>query len=105
VPKSFTISPNILRDILTARYRTHAGISVLYSDLETIQYAFTLRIAPHHDMNHIQCRQALIHHLMTGACADCISDVNSSSKLNCSTCRAVAQDFDSATSMCAVVLV
>jgi hypothetical protein len=55
-------------------------------------------------MNLIQCRQALIHHLMTGACADCISDVNSSLTLDRSTCRAVAQDFDSAASMSAAVL-
>ncbi|KAJ7857944.1 hypothetical protein B0H14DRAFT_2578114 [Mycena olivaceomarginata] len=43
--------------------------------------------------------QALIHHLGTGACADHIADVDSSSRLDQSTCRAVAQDFDSAASI------
>lgn len=104
MPKNFTTSLNILRDIFTACYHTHACISALYSDLETIQHALTLHIAPHHDMNLIQCRQVLIHHLVTGACADHISDVNSCSRLNHSTCRAVAQDFDSAASMSAAVL-
>jgi hypothetical protein len=55
-------------------------------------------------MNLIQCRQALNHHLVTGACADHISDVNSCWRLNRSTCHAVAQDFDSAASMSAAVL-
>jgi hypothetical protein len=51
------------RAFLTAR------ISMLYSDLETIQHSLTLHTLPHHDMDLIQCRQ----HLVTGAGADHIS--------------------------------
>ena len=99
-----TTSQNILRDILTARYRTRSRISVLYSDLKTIQHALTLHTIPHHDMDLVQCRQALIHHLVTGACADHNSDVNLVSRLDRSTCRAVAQNFDSAAAMSAAAL-
>ncbi|KAF7378322.1 ATP-dependent DNA helicase [Mycena sanguinolenta] len=64
-----TTSQNILRDILTARYRTRSRISVLYCDLKTTQHALTLHTIPHHDMDLAQCRQALIHHLITGSIA------------------------------------
>ena len=59
--KPLDASLNILRDIFVAHYRTHARISVLYSDLETIKHALSLHTIPHHDINLIQCRQALIH--------------------------------------------
>ncbi|KAF7349901.1 hypothetical protein MVEN_01290800 [Mycena venus] len=89
LPKPSTTSLNVLRDILTVHYRTHAHISVLHSELDTIQPTLTLHSVPHHDMNLIQCRQALIHRLVTGACADHISDVvDSFSRLGRSTCRA-----------------
>jgi hypothetical protein len=52
MPKPFTTLLNILCDIFTARYRTHARISVLYSDLETISHALTLHTVPHHDESH-----------------------------------------------------
>ncbi|KAJ7218157.1 hypothetical protein GGX14DRAFT_440100 [Mycena pura] len=44
-------------------------------------------------------RYSLIHHLVTGACADHMADVDSTSKLDRSTCCSIAQDFDSAASI------
>jgi hypothetical protein len=77
---------------------------VIHTDLETIQCALVLHTLPHHNMNLVQCREALIHHLVTGACADHCADVDSTSKLDRSTCSVIAKDFDSAASMSAAVL-
>lgn len=55
-------------------------------------------------MNLIQCRQALIHHLVSGACVEHKSDVHPHSKLDRSTCAVIAEEFDSAASMTTAVL-
>jgi hypothetical protein len=103
VSKIPSTSLNILRDIFTAHHYTRSRISAFHSDLDTIQHALTLHTVPHHNMNLVQCRQALIHHLITGACVDHSSDITPSSRLDRSTCRAVAQDFETAASMSAAV--
>ncbi|KAJ7258656.1 hypothetical protein C8J57DRAFT_1644624 [Mycena rebaudengoi] len=104
VSKPSTPSFNILRDIFTAHHCTHSRISVFYSDLKAIQRALALHTVPHQNMSLVQCRQALIHHLITGACVDHMVDIDSTTKLDRSTCCAVAKDFDLAASMSAVIL-
>ncbi|KAJ6592649.1 hypothetical protein B0H19DRAFT_1245492 [Mycena capillaripes] len=103
-PTCPTSSLNILRDIFTAHYRTHSRISVFHLNLPTIKTALALQTVPHHDMSLSQCRQALIHHLVSGACVEHKSDVHLHSKLDRSTCAVIAEEFESPTSMTAAIL-
>jgi len=79
--KTATTSFNILRDIFTAHHCTHSRISVFHSDLETIKSVLTSHTVPHENLSLVQCRQALIHHLITGACVEHTSDVVPTSRL------------------------
>jgi hypothetical protein len=97
-------SRNILGDIFTAHYRTHSRISVFHSDLPTIKIALALHTIPHSDMNLLQCRRALIHHLVLGACVQHKSNVHPNPRIDRSTCAAIAEEFESASSMTAAVL-
>ncbi|KAJ7204982.1 hypothetical protein GGX14DRAFT_397918 [Mycena pura] len=103
-PAPPTSSLNILRDIFIAHYRTHSRISVFHSDLPAIKNALALHAVPHNNMNLIQCRHALIHHLVSGACVEHKSDVLPHSKLDRSTCAVIAEEFDSAASMAIAAL-
>jgi hypothetical protein len=53
----------------------------------------------HHDMSLIQCRQALIHHIIIGTCFENpsnLSDAASCSRQELSTCRAISRGYSSA---------
>ncbi|KAK6966271.1 hypothetical protein R3P38DRAFT_2591288, partial [Favolaschia claudopus] len=63
------LSPsNIIRDVFLGNHSTRSRTSVFHSDLAVIQHSLILHGIPHQDMTLIQCRRALIHHIITGAC-------------------------------------
>ena len=59
---------NIIHDIFLGHHSIRSRISVFYADLTVIQYALALHGIPHQNMSIVQCRHALIHHILTGAC-------------------------------------
>ena len=58
---------NIIRDIFLGHHTTRSRTSVFHADLPAIQHALALHGIHHHDMPLIDCRHALIHHIITGA--------------------------------------
>ncbi|KAJ6543192.1 hypothetical protein DFH09DRAFT_1088894 [Mycena vulgaris] len=96
----FKSSLDIIRDIFLGHHITRSRTSVFHSDLPAIQHALQLHRIPHSDMTLIECRRALIHHIITGACYDNplnTGDVPpSSAHLELGTCRAVSQGYVSA---------
>ncbi|KAK7029247.1 hypothetical protein R3P38DRAFT_2524753, partial [Favolaschia claudopus] len=58
----------IIHDIFLGHHSTRARTSVFHADLTVIQHSLTLHGIPHQDMTLIQCRRALIHHIITGTC-------------------------------------
>ncbi|KAJ7902728.1 hypothetical protein B0H14DRAFT_2555226 [Mycena olivaceomarginata] len=79
VPEPPTSSRNTLRDIFTAHYCTHS-------------------------LNLLQCRRALIHHLVSGASFEHKLDAHPNSKIDRSTCAVIAEEFESTSSITAPVL-
>ncbi|KAJ7218937.1 hypothetical protein C8J57DRAFT_1254638 [Mycena rebaudengoi] len=73
-------------------------------DLQQIRRSLDLHAIPHVNLNLLQCRHLLIHHIATGTCAD--FDINSSTspRPDRSACRALCQDFASPGMMSATVL-
>jgi hypothetical protein len=104
VPKPPTSSCNIHRNIFTAHYCTHSRISVFHSDLPTMKIALTLHTIPHSDMNLLQCRRALIHPLVSGACFEHKLDAHPNSKIERSTCAVIVEELESTSSITAAVL-
>jgi hypothetical protein len=62
-------SANIIHAIFIGHHTTRARTSVFHADLSAIRHALLLHGIPHNDMSLFQCRQALIHHIIT-ACFD-----------------------------------
>jgi hypothetical protein len=103
VPMPAVTSLNIILDIFFRHHVAHSRISVFHTDLSTIQRALLLHAIPHTNLNLIQCRRLLIHHIATGACADHAVDASTSPRPDHSACRALCQDFDSAAHMSKVL--
>lgn len=91
---------NIIRDIFLGHHTTRSRTSVFHADLPAIQHALALHDIHHHDMPLIDCRHALIHHIITGACFDNptnTGDVPASfTRPELGTCRAISQGYLSA---------
>ncbi|KAJ6605893.1 hypothetical protein B0H10DRAFT_2075484 [Mycena sp. CBHHK59/15] len=66
----------ILRDIFLGHHATRSRISIFHSDLPTIKTALELHSIPSHNMSLIECRRALLHHILSGACADYENDAD-----------------------------
>jgi hypothetical protein len=58
--------------------------------------SLALHAIPYANMTLVQCRRVLLHHITTGACADYAVDASKSPQPDCSACRALSQDFESA---------
>lgn len=100
-------SANIIHAIFVGHHTTRARTSVFHAGLSAIQHALTLHGIPHDNLNLIQCRQALIHHLITGTCFDNFSDtgdVFSSQRHELATCRAVSRGYCSAADVSEAIL-
>ncbi|KAJ6613003.1 hypothetical protein B0H10DRAFT_2050067 [Mycena sp. CBHHK59/15] len=69
-------SLSILRDIFLGHHATCSRISIFHSDLPTIKTALELHSIPSHNMSLIECRRALLHHILSGACADYENDAD-----------------------------
>ncbi|KAJ6555495.1 hypothetical protein B0H10DRAFT_2122915 [Mycena sp. CBHHK59/15] len=69
-------SLSILRDIFLGHHATRSRISIFHSDLPTIKTALVLHSIPSHNMSLIECRRALLHHILSGACADYENDAD-----------------------------
>jgi hypothetical protein len=95
---------NTIRDLFFRHHVAHSRISVFHTDLPTTQRALLLHAIPNTNLNLIQCRRVLIHHIATGACADHAVDEATSPRPDRSACRALCQDFDSAADMSKAVL-
>ncbi|KAJ7906873.1 hypothetical protein B0H13DRAFT_2333021 [Mycena leptocephala] len=89
-------SLNILRNIFLGHHATRSRISIFHSDLPTIKTALELHSIPSHDMSLIECRRTLLHHIISGACADYNNDAVAHPRPQRATCRAIAHDFLSA---------
>ncbi|KAK6988531.1 hypothetical protein R3P38DRAFT_3443898, partial [Favolaschia claudopus] len=80
---------DIIHDIFLGHHSTRARTSVFHADLPSIQHALSLHGIPHQDMTLMQCRRALIHHIITGTCFDNPANHESSSpRPELATCRA-----------------
>jgi hypothetical protein len=100
-------SSNIILDIFLGYYSTRARISVFHTDLAVIQHALAFHDITHQNMSLIQCRRALIHHIITGTCFDNLSNEGDASRSHhpeLATCRAVAQGYPSAAGVAETVL-
>jgi hypothetical protein len=97
-------SLNLIRDIFFTYHTKLSRISVFHADLPTIQRALDLHTIPHSDMNLVQCRRVLIHHIVAGACADYDVDASLTSPPDHSACCALCQDFNSPADMSDAVL-
>jgi hypothetical protein len=100
-------SSNIIHDIFLGHHSTRARTSVFHTDLVVIQHALALHGILHQNMSLIQCRHALIHHIITGACFDNPSnggDASTSHRPELATCQAVSQGYPSAADVAKAVL-
>jgi hypothetical protein len=82
-------------------------ISVFHTDLAVIRHALALHDTAHQNMSLIQCRRALIHHIITGTCFDNLSnecDASRSHHPELATCHAVSQSYPSAAGVAETVL-
>lgn len=98
------MSLNILRDIFLGHHSTRSRISVFHADLPTIKIALELHAIPHNDMTLIECRHALLHHIISGACADYEIDASISPRPQRATCRSISHDFPCAVDISQAVL-
>ncbi|KAF8170541.1 hypothetical protein K438DRAFT_2024370, partial [Mycena galopus ATCC 62051] len=57
-------SSNTIHDIFLGHHSTRARTSVFHADLTVIQHALVLHGIPHQNMSLVQCRRALIHHII-----------------------------------------
>lgn len=84
---------NILRDIFLGHNSTCSRISVFHADLLAIKNALDLHAIPHNEMSLIECSHALLHHIMSGACADYEIDALKSPRPQRATCRSISWGF------------
>lgn len=93
---SSTTSRSILRDIFLGHHSTRSRTSIFHADLPAIKHALDLHAIPHNDMTLIECRRALLHHIISGSCADYAIDASSHPRPQRTGCRCIAHDFESA---------